>query len=80
MQKLHIETLKEEIKEILTGAVGEKYASYMLESKKDGSTLMEAVMANVTFIANCVNEGMYSEDDIKSTLGQVLCERLGINA
>ena len=81
MSKEERKTIEVLIAKILSDAVSDDYARYILETE-DGcteNTMMEDVIENVLAASAWEDEGYYNEDDIRLAIGRELMCRLGVD-
>ena len=69
------------IAKILSDAVSDDYARYMLESEDEctENTLMEDIIQNVLETSAWEDEGYYNDDDVRLAIGRELIARLGVD-
>lgn len=69
-----------EIMLILAESVSETYARYILaEEYKDGQTIMDAIIQNIMETSAWEENGCYSEDDARFSIGRILMDKMNIN-
>lgn len=68
-----------EITAIMTKAVSDEYARYILEHEdENGNELMADIVQNVLETSAWEDEGYYNEYDIRLAIGREIMARLGI--